>query len=385
MAVSSGDPAVAPATADPATAVRLDPRSLLVGVLGVIVLVGAAALIGATRRSITILVVGTLFACAVEPLVNAVARRIHSGRAAATVVVFAGIFAMFATLALLVGPAAIRQAERFGEQLPDTLAQLEELPLIGDRLAEWDLVGKVQQWIDDLPSRVDPERIADTVRGAAAGVLNGLAVLLVALVVTLDGPLLVRRLRTLVPQEGRDEADAVGQVLARVIGTYFAGSFLVASIAGTWVLIVCLVLGVPLAPIAAVWYAVASLIPQVGGFLGTAFVALLAFSEGVPTGLAAVVLVVGYMNFENYVLGPAIVGDAVNLTPPITMLAAIIGGAAAGVPGALGAVPLCGSVKALYLHFRHGEALPVKPKPFRERLPGPLRKLFPGGGHPTNP
>jgi putative heme transporter len=45
----------------------------------------------------------------------------------------------------------------------------------------------------------------------------------------------------------------------------------------------------------------------------------------------------------------------VNLSPPTTMLAAIIGGTAAGVPGALVATPLVGSVKRLYLVARHGD------------------------------
>ena len=47
-------------------------------------------------------------------------------------------------------------------------------------------------------------------------------------------------------------------------------------------------------------------------------------------------LFLGYQQFENNVVGPAIVGSAVNLTPPATMLAALVGGAAAGVPGRAG-------------------------------------------------
>ncbi len=62
----------------------------------------------------------------------------------------------------------------------------------------------------------------------------------------------MRRLRSIVPEAQRDEADAIGRVFSRVVGTYFAGSLLVATIAGTWVLTVCLALGIPLAPIAAV-------------------------------------------------------------------------------------------------------------------------------------
>lgn len=348
----------------------------MVGAAGVLLLLGAAAGLSSTRRAITVLAIGLLLAFAVEPLVLVVQRRLGSGRAAATFVVFAAIVVLFALLLLLVGPAAARQAQQLGDQLPETIAELENLPVVGDRLAAWDFADKVQEWVDDLPSRLDPERVADNVRSAASGLLSGLGVIVAALVITLDGPLLIRRLRSLVPAAHRDEADAVGRVLARVVGTYFAGSLLVASIAGTWVLTVCLVVGVPLAPVAAVWYAVASLIPQIGGFLGCSFVTLLGLSEGVPTALLALGLVFAYMEVENYVLGPAIVGDAIDLSPPTTMLAAIVGGAAAGVPGALAATPLVGTAKALYLHFRHGEALPLKPKPWRERLPGPLRHVL---------
>ena len=148
----------------------------------------------------------------------------------------------------------------------------------------------------------------------------------------------------------RASADRVGRVFARVVGTYFAGSLLVACIGGTWVLIVGLLVGVPLAPVAAVWYAVVSLIPQIGGFLGHLVRRrILALTQGVVPALIVLVLVVAYMNMENYVITPAIVGEAVDLSPPVTMLAALVGGAAAGVPGALAATPLIGTVKALYL------------------------------------
>lgn len=58
-------------------------------------------------------------------------------------------------------------------------------------------------------------------------------------------------------------------------------------------------------------------------------------------------------------IAPAIAGGAVNLTPPTTMLAALVGGAAAGVPGALVATPLLGAAKALYLE-RQGKLPPPR-------------------------
>ena len=63
-----------------------------------------------------------------------------------------------------------------------------------------------------------------------------------------------------------------------------------------------------------------------------------------------------------------------NLTPPVTMLAALVGGAAAGVPGALVATPLIGAAKAVYL-VRRGE-LPLRREPaLTRRIKKRLDKL----------
>jgi predicted PurR-regulated permease PerM len=113
------------------------------------------------------------------------------------------------------------------------------------------------------------------------------------------------------------------------------------------------------------------LIPQVGGFLGGSFLVLLALTQGVPTALIAAAAFVLYMNFENHVIQPAIVGRSVNLTAPTTMVAAFVGAAVAGVPGALVATPLIGAAKAIYLEARGME----QPEPDR-RVGGSLRHLL---------
>lgn len=368
--------------------VTLDPFSAVWLALALLALFVGGAFLSVTVRSLTVIGVGVLLAFAIEPLVLGVQRRANVSRGVGVGVVGAGLLLVFVALALVVGPAAVRQAQDFGDELPQTLTEVESLPLVGGRLAEADFADRVERRIEDLPDRLGRGGLTDAARGVLNATLNGLGALLVAVVVLLDGPRLVDRLRVLVPVGHRDRADAVGRVFYRVVGTYFAGSLLVASIGGTWVLVVGLAVGVPLAPVAAVWYAVVSLIPQVGGFLGTSFVTLLALTQGVVPALIVLVLVVGYMNLENYVITPAIVGEAVDLSPPVTMLAALIGGAAAGVPGALAATPLCGTVKAVYQQARFGE-VPPAPTRLADRLPGPVRALLrrvrPGRASPDDP
>jgi predicted PurR-regulated permease PerM len=195
----------------------------------------------------------------------------------------------------------------------------------------------------------------------------------IALAALIDGEDLINRFREFVRPARRERADRVGRILYRTIGRYFGGSVAVAFLQGVWVLSLGLILGVPLAPVAAIWAAITSMIPQVGGFLGGTFFTLLASTQGATTAIIAAVGFVAYMTTENNVIQPAVVGKSVNISPPTTMIAAFVGAAVAGVAGALVATPLVGAAKAIYLEIRGR----TKPDPeaglsFRGRV----RKLF---------
>jgi putative heme transporter len=248
---------------------------------------------------------------------------------------------------------------------------LYHLPIVGSRLEHADAAGTVQRWVKDLPARVDSDTISEVTQSLLGGAVALVTVVLVAVAVLLDGEILVRRVRDLIPASGRDRADEIARVFYRVIGKYFAGSLVVAVLAGVYILAIGLALGVPLAPIAALWMVLTDLIPQVGGFLGGAFFTLLAVSQSVTIGLVCLLLYLLYMNLENHVIQPAIVGQAVDLSPPTTMLAALVGGAAGGIPGALFATPLAGAVKQLYLELRFGHTT-LDELPRRQRI----RQMF---------
>jgi predicted PurR-regulated permease PerM len=126
----------------------------------------------------------------------------------------------------------------------------------------------------------------------------------------------------------------------------------IAVLAGLVMLAAALTLGVPLAPLIAMWVMITNPIPQLGGFLGGAVFVLLGLSQGAAVGVACLVIVLVYQNLENHVLQPVIIGRAVQLSPPATMVAALVGISAAGIIGALFAIPLLGAAKAIYLSTR---------------------------------
>lgn len=347
--------------------VDIDPRSYVVVVAAALAAMAAFTVIGAASDMVTGIGVGALAGVALAPVVTTVQARRRLSRGAAAAVVGLALAVAIGLVVFLVAPATVRQSQDFSTELPSTVEDMYSWPIVGERIERTDASEKVDDWLRDAPANIDDRTLADAGERLLGGVFSALVVLVTAVGVLVDGEILVRRMRSLVPRHRRDPVDRMGRIVYATFGSYFAGSLFVAVLAGLVTLSAGLLLGVPLAPVAALWTSFTNLIPQIGGALGGSFFVLLALTEGPVTALVAAAVFILYMNLENHVIQPAIVGRAVNLSPPATMLAALVGAAAAGVPGALVATPLIGAIKAVYLDSR-GEAPPPERHPMRERM-----------------
>jgi predicted PurR-regulated permease PerM len=370
LSLGEGDGSALP----PTQVVDIHPASVIVFSAAAALAAAIWAIVTIAPDMVTGIAVGLVVGVALSPIASDVQRRFRRSRVGAAALVGGGMVLFFAGVVLLVAPAAVDQARDFSDELPATVRELYSWPILGDRLEEADAAGQVEETIAELPARIDDETIADVGERLLGGALSTVVVVITAIGVLADGPMIVRRLRAVVPPSRQARADAVGQIVYHSFGSYFAGSLLVAVLNGLVILTAGLVLGVPLAPIAALWATLTNFIPQIGGFLGGAFFVLLALTQSPLTAFIALVVFLGYQQFENNVVSPAIVGSAVNLTPPTTMLAALVGGAAAGVPGALVATPLLGAAKALYLDQR-GELRPQKDALLTRRIKARMARL----------
>jgi predicted PurR-regulated permease PerM len=352
------DPAEGPADVveEPVQTVEVGLTAWSLAFLTVALLVAGAVfwLFSSATDTLTKVAIGIVVAVALDPLISAL-RRHGWSRPSAAIAVGVGMLGLFALVLALLGPPAVDQAGHFEQQLPQTVEEFYTLPLAGSWLKENDAAVTVQKWVQGLPSSIDDQTVSDTVTSLVGRVASAVIVLAVAFAVMLDGEWLVGHARRLLPPSRRAAADRLGRIVYDTFGRYFAGSLTVAVLAGMNTLIIALVFDIPLAPVAAIWTMITNLIPQVGGFLGGAFLAILALSVSPWVALAAVAWFVLYMNLENHIIQPAVIGRAVNLSPPTTMMAALIGAAVAGVPGALVATPTVGVVKRLYFVFVKGQ------------------------------
>jgi predicted PurR-regulated permease PerM len=342
--------------------IDLDPRSAIPLAVAFLVLAAGVWFVRSIPRTLASLAIATLFALALNPLVERVKQRRGWHRRTAAGVVMLCVAAIVATVIALVTVPTIREVRNFKDQIPHTVKDLGTLPVVGPRLREADASRKVQDWLNTVPERLSTN--SKPIENAAGAVADGVAAVLfttlLAITLLLDGEALIAGVRRLVPARRRADADRMGRLVYDIIGRYIAGSLLVAALAATVMLTSSLALGVPLAPLIAVWVALTNPIPQVGGFLGGAVFVVLGLTQGAAIGLACLFIFLGYQQLENHVIQPLIIGRAVSLSPPVTMVAALIGVASAGLIGGLFAIPLLGAAKAIYLTTRRPqEAAPA--------------------------
>lgn len=334
--------------------VDLDVGSIALLSIAFVALVAVTGAVRSVPRTLASLAIATLLALALDPLVARVGRRLRVPRGGAVAIVVVAFLGVLTVVGLLLVPPAVRQARGLGADLPRVIEDVGDLPVIGDDLVRGGVPERLERLVADLPGRLagDTTPIEDAARSLADGAVTAGITLLLALTLLVDGEVLLRAVRRTVPRRHRPRVESIGRLGYEVVGRYVAGSLLVATCAGLAVLIVGLLLGVPLTPLVAVWVALFNLVPQIGGAMGGIPFVLLGLTQGAGTGLACAAFFIVYLQLENNVLGPLLVGQAVKLSPPATMAAALVGVSAGGVVGALLAVPLVGAAKAVYLELR---------------------------------
>jgi predicted PurR-regulated permease PerM len=353
-AVSAAEPEPDVSATRPVRVMELDWRSVAVVLAAFVSLLALTGFVRGARDTMTSAIIGLLLALALNPLVSAVQGRVGGRRAPAVAVVLIGFLVAVGVLLALLGPPTVREARNLRHDLPRVVRQVDDVPVFGDDLRKAHASQKLQRWIEDLPDRLegDTTPIERAGRTAISGLLSAVLTIALAIALMLDGPRLLSGLRRLVPVDRRDDAERLADLGYQVVGRYVAGSVFVALIAGVFVLVTGLALGVPLTPLVAVWVGVFDLVPQIGGAAGGIPFVLLAFTKSALTGVITGALFVLYLQIENHVIQPLVVGKSVKLSPPATMTAALVGVSAAGVVGALVAVPLVGALKVAYLELR---------------------------------
>ena len=170
-----------------------------------------------------------------------------------------------------------------------------------------------------------------------------------------DGDRMTRAALQVAPSERTEELRALGHQSWATLSGYVRGTTINGLVNGTVMGIGLLILGVPLAlPLAVVTF-FGAYFPIVGAVVAGAIAALVALAaQGPVTALVVIGLTVLVHNIEGYLVGPLVLGRAVNLHPLAILLALAAGGVIAGIVGAFLAVPVTAVTVTIFHFYRDG-------------------------------
>lgn len=347
----------------------------------VVVLVAAAAvlwLLWVSRTVITWVAVGAFLAVAINPLVNLLQARLRLRRAAAILLVYLMGLAALAGAALLFVPPLIEAGQELADQVPTYIDRLSESGLVQRLDEEYDLLSRVEQEVTSgLEGVAGPQTAVDLAQRVVNAAVAFISIAVICFLLSLYG----RRVRafgeTVVTGVRRERMARVLDRVYRVIAGYVVGILLVALTGGVAVWIFLSIVDVPFAPLLAFWAGLASLIPLVGATVGGIPYIVVAFFQGWPIGVAAIVFLLVYQQIENNVFQPVIHRHTVQLNPLWIILAVLVGATVLGIVGALMAIPVAGILQVLiqeWWSWRTGA--PPSPAPGAPSPPPPPTAVY---------
>jgi predicted PurR-regulated permease PerM len=330
----------------PGRPLRRDSPFMLgfLGALGVFLAWFLTQALVQARGVIVLIVVSLFLAIGLNPAVEWLMSR-NMRRGMAIGIVFLGVIAAFVGFGFAVVPPVVEQSNAFAQEVPNYLEDLRKNSTVRQLDEDYGVIERAKAYVTsgDLGQRAFGGLVG-VGRVVLNAVFGALSVLIMTLYFLAALPSMKRQAYRLVPATRRERVTLLGDEILTRIGGYLSGAFVVAFIATLTSYIFLLIVGMPYALALAILVGLLDLIPLIGATIAAVVVSLVGFTESVTIGLACVAFYVAYQQFENYVIYPRVMRRAVDVPAPLTVVAALIGGALLGVVGALLAIPTAAAV-----------------------------------------
>ncbi len=304
-----------------------------------------AAFIYFSLDLLTPIVIASLLAFMLYPLVTFIRRRTPLNHRAAAMVVFLLFLAVIIVIPATVTPVIIREADSLGRQLTTIIDQLnsfaEHTTVLGYKIFS----GVPTSIEDSMGEMLAPDRLYESIAAITENAVWVGVIVIIIYYLLVDWGNARKAVFNQIPNEFRRDAYHLFVRLRKIWDVYLRGQLLTMGIIGVISGIAAAILGLPAAVVLGLVAAFFAVAPSIGS---TAFifvagaVALIVPAGGIFSSqiwyIAVVVIVYLCIHlFDNYWLRPRILGQNLRLHPGIVLVAV------------LGALMLGGPVLALVI------------------------------------
>jgi predicted PurR-regulated permease PerM len=335
--------------------VNVRPRTLLTSAVVLLALGAVVLILWVARHALTWVLISLFLALALNPAVEALQRRGLRRRGAAVATIYVVALAVVVTATALLTPKIVAQVGDLADAAPGyvrdfthgrgPLGSLERKYHVSDRVQ--DALGGKNGGISGGAGTA-----LSVTRGIVTGIAGVVTIIFMTLFMLLEGPAWTERFYGLLPAHSQPRWRRVGHDIYRTVGGYVSGNLVISLVAGITTTLLLLALGVPYALALGLVVAILDLIPLAGATLAAIIVSLVAFVDSTTSGIVVLAFFIVYQQLENHFLQPLVYGRTVQLSPLAVLISVLIGAEVAGVLGALGAIPIAGSIQVLLRDWR---------------------------------
>jgi predicted PurR-regulated permease PerM len=299
------------------------------------------------REALLSILLAVVFVLGLDPPVSALERRGMGRGKAALLVLGALSVGVFVLVVWAVTPVwdEIRQ---FVADLPGHVEEIQSSAVIKDLDSHPELLEKLEEVFRNAAEGL-PEAAAG-ILGTAGSLVSGLFGLVTLAFLTLFGvigkPALTEAALDLMRPQLAERVRSTLDEVSRTISYALIGNVVISVIAGSVVGVTAVLVDAPSPMVLALIVGLLDLIPQVGSAIAAVIVVAVTLVASGPAPAAVLLIVIlVYQQVENYLIQPAVMRQAVELSGFATIAVVLLGGALLGVVGAILAVPVAAAVK----------------------------------------
>ncbi len=336
--------------------VHIESRTVIqILVLGVLTLM-AIVFLQQVARPLVLIFISFFLAMALNPAVSWIADRLKSkSRVAATGVAYVAVLTFLISFFALVFPPLVKQTVDFIKEVPDTIREFkQEDSAFNKFIDKYQLDDEVEQFSSDFGSKFkDLGKPALSTAGAIGSmVVSLITVLVLTFMMLVEGPFWLQKIAATLPVNKREHHKKLAYKMYRVVVGFVNGQVFIAALGGAFAAIALFILSQVFdAPVNAIALGgivgLFALMPLIGTIMGSVIVVLACMLVSVPLALSAAVYFVIYQQIENVTIQPYVQSKSNNLTPLSVFVAALLGVGFGGLLGALIAIPVAGCIKIL--------------------------------------
>jgi predicted PurR-regulated permease PerM len=340
---------------------QLTPGRVMVYTAAVLAVLGMAWILIHIRAIILLVVLGILFAAAIEPLVFRLRRR-GMTRGQAILSVYVGLILGFGLVLYLIVPPLVSQATQLVDDIPQILADLRDQAAASDNefirtTGTRTMTRAINAYTDFRSSpNIEGSQAVEYATSAAGVLFTIVSTMVVAFYWMTEKAIIKRLVLGLVPLEKRDRAHSLWDEIEFKLGGWTRGQLFLCLVIGFLSAIGYFVIGLDFWLALGIFAGITEIIPFFGPIIGGTAAITIALTISWQKAVIVLIFVIALQQLESVFLVPRVMRNAVGMTPLTVILAVLVGGALYGPLGSILAIPIGAAVQVLVQDLLHARA-----------------------------